>query len=1363
MAARFAKLTKAWQNLKLSKSRQAKGMPWLRWEEEEERECEPGAQALTFNCQMVRLMVEHLQQLTLVSIVLLQKVEEFYENQGWDVTPSRIYKDSWGLRKLYSYALRREADCHKRGQTPAGEAVQKLFQLIRELRNTLPTPARKLKGCVKQIYERKKAEEGERADEEQEEEEALETPVRRLQAKTAVAEEEVLFVGSSETKEKKELKKVLAQISELKLLQPDNDKDGPKEADLVDPQMQRSMRTAKKGKGKGMCKSSKTVIKNHLKEKPEPKKAKAKGNSKKNKKDAGGPVANILMVIFNIVSNMEFDAVEFFVHHTMDARQLLKSLEARREQEQLTTPAADLEEAEEPPSKKPRLRKKKSKRGKLDTAAEDNDLGQEKGTPEKPPPKPSAAKSPVRFQSPRPTGGAASSGLERVVDKGEDAQDVWGGSEPPSAPKASTPPPKTFSPKPGTPSYDSATEGWDTKEGFDTKGFDTQGFDTQALDTQALDTPTHAPEQTPKKATPRKSLLASFDEACAQPPAEVLTLPAPRSDSENEDDDMLQFALHNMIEDKDIYGTPLKELFTQRVKHTYTQSRKDKYQKKLIWYYCDIAYEAVRSDKDEEQMSRETGLGEAQVSDVPLGLGASLPNLNSDDEDDVEAEDDDEDEKDEDAEEGTQPTAKLGKRKTKEDLNDVNEDRKADLLKTQIKELGVKHDELADIKSAYDCDEEIDSGMLGSMKLTKLMGQINKLSSRMAMEENKIKKTVLSGAKTEKPKAAPKPDPAKPKGKAKAANRSPKCSDLEPLSHKIRGHFMCNFGVSHELVAGVARAVESEINDSFGEEAAAKLKSYKLLCKMSRGHLTGHAAQKTRDALATMPESQAPIPVTGVDVGLKQLFPCILFSDYLRVLADQNKLNVLTKDVNLEAFWDKMQPLRPQHPIFQLPASARACTIPLYLIGDEGRGYKKSAVFVLGSESLLGDGCDAQDSQTAEDKMKMNFVGNTFLTRQLFACMPKYLYAKKDLPLHKLINIWAEDFAKLFYDGLQIRSGGCTQTWRVAVLGLKADWPALDKLGRLLRHFRRESYPFKHGICHLCMANTRQCPSWHECNFETAPWVQSIGGASYTIPWDPNKESGLTSKIPMAVEDKPKFYLIDLFHTCHKGVSLWDFKLTGSDARGLDKSLEFLFQEMKQFSADRGLYLHMNNLTAKGLLGISSSADFPVGQWFKGADTTFVLKYLIWKYEALQESGALEGHSEAEYLGQILECLRASDGFLSCLYKAGLFLNNRRLIRICRLATAMVTKYTKIAAMAHSRSLPRFKLTPKYHMLLHVVHQLLVDKEANRSPVNPLAYSCQMAEDFINRIATLARSVNPRFVPERTLYLYKVALAKVWE
>ena len=102
-------------------------------------------------------------------------------------------------------------------------------------------------------------------------------------------------------------------------------------------------------------------------------------------------------------------------------------------------------------------------------------------------------------------------------------------------------------------------------------------------------------------------------------------------------------------------------------------------------------------------------------------------------------------------------------------------------------------------------------------------------------------------------------------------------------------------------------------------------------------------------------------------------------------------------------------------------------------------------------------------------------------------------------------------------------------------------------------------------------------------------------------------------------------------------------------------------------------------------------------------------------------------------------------------------------MKVALLGIEMIQSYTRCAAMAVSRSLSRFKLTPKYHMLMHVVYQLSQDKDANREPVNPLAFSCQMPEDFINRVATLARSVSPRFVPARTLELYKVALTKVWE
>ena len=101
---------------------------------------------------------------------------------------------------------------------------------------------------MKQIHERKKAEEGERTHEEQKEDEVtgqegeeeaeleddeiieveekppqlkrlkpIETPVRRLAEKTNAAEEEILFVGSGKSKEKQELDEVLDKISKLKL------------------------------------------------------------------------------------------------------------------------------------------------------------------------------------------------------------------------------------------------------------------------------------------------------------------------------------------------------------------------------------------------------------------------------------------------------------------------------------------------------------------------------------------------------------------------------------------------------------------------------------------------------------------------------------------------------------------------------------------------------------------------------------------------------------------------------------------------------------------------------------------------------------------------------------------------------------------------------------------------------------------------------------------------------------------------------------------------------------------------------------------------------------------------------------------
>ena len=155
-----------------------------------------------------------------------------------------------------------------------------------------------------------------------------------------------------------------------------------------------------------------------------------------------------------------------------------------------------------------------------------------------------------------------------------------------------------------------------------------------------------------------------------------------------------------------------------------------------------------------------------------------------------------------------------------------------------------------------------------------------------------------------------------------------------------------------------------------------------------------------------------------------------------------------------------------------------------------------------------------------------------------------------------------------------------------------------------------------------------------------------------------------------------------------------------------------------------------------------------------------MLKYLVFKYEAVLSEWDL--HNNDTYFRLILECLQASDKFLSTLYKSGLFLSRLRLESVVKVGKSMLKSYADCAAMALARSLARFTLNPKYHMLMHVILQLEEDRQAGRRPLNPLSYSCQMPEDFINRVSTLSRGVSPTLMAFRTIDLYNLALAKAW-
>ena len=268
------------------------------------------------------------------------------------------------------------------------------------------------------------------------------------------------------------------------------------------------------------------------------------------------------------------------------------------------------------------------------------------------------------------------------------------------------------------------------------------------------------------------------------------------------------------------------------------------------------------------------------------------------------------------------------------------------------------------------------------------------------------------------------------------------------------------------MAAEIADSIVRECEGAFGVGSLSKLESSSLLCLMSRGFRKGHSAEATRAALGSMTNVSFPLRISSINIGDNMEHPVIFLSDYLECLASQHELNIMTGGRPfscLHDFWRRFRTLRPNHPIFELDESEWSYTIPIYLIADEGRGYKKSPVFVLGSEPVLRSGCDVEDSVTEQESLKMNFRGNTLKTRQLYSVMPKKKYSKDDKPLHTLIEHWSANLGKCFTEGLHLYVDGQKVHVRVVTVGLKGDWPALSKLGRLTRHYLRESYPWGLG------------------------------------------------------------------------------------------------------------------------------------------------------------------------------------------------------------------------------------------------------------------------------------------------------------
>ena len=216
-----------------------------------------------------------------------------------------------------------------------------------------------------------------------------------------------------------------------------------------------------------------------------------------------------------------------------------------------------------------------------------------------------------------------------------------------------------------------------------------------------------------------------------------------------------------------------------------------------------------------------------------------------------------------------------------------------------------------------------------------------------------------------------------------------------------------------------------------------------------------------------------------------------------------------------------------------------------------------------------------------------------------------------------------------------------------------------------------------------------------------------------------------------------------------------DFKVGGMKKKnGMDRIYKELCDHVRSYGK---LQLHMTGLT-KTLLGWERTWQFPTGNWFKGDDTRTILHFLEERFEALVAVGT----EPPEYFGAVLEAIKGANHFMHMIYNAGLWLTDSEANRCIQSLSRFLKYYQVCATLAYERKNPRFRLSPKYHSATEVLFDIMHAKARNVQGLNPWAWSTQIDEDFVGRVATFSRAVSSRTVHFKTVQRYKLSLGVQW-
>ena len=341
--------------------------------------------------------------------------------------------------------------------------------------------------------------------------------------------------------------------------------------------------------------------------------------------------------------------------------------------------------------------------------------------------------------------------------------------------------------------------------------------------------------------------------------------------------------------------------------------------------------------------------------------------------------------------------------------------------------------------------------------------------------------------------------------------------------------YICFFGpkVPHRITFMLASAFLDEHEEAAGSK---QLKSHHLLSNMRR---LGNTGKETDPALLETCGLQARCKLSFVDIGLKEKHPILSIKDFLQMLAGEDRLDLLSGGGDIHqacaTFWEKYHGSNSTHPVYRWHQGRLHHTIPMALYADEGQSHKRSAFMILAYQPIIGRGTSYSTLRPrSEADLGVNMVGQSVLTRFIFSCMKSSLYSHTPEVFNNLLEVFTLECKAAFEEGITIQHRGRDQTFFLAFLFAKGDWPMLVKMGKLERLFSAT----KKGICHMCMAGPK-FPDWHEVD---GSWL-APESTEASPPW--NAESHVTSAlIPenLPISERTWFYRPDLFHTLHKGL-----------------------------------------------------------------------------------------------------------------------------------------------------------------------------------------------------------------------------------